>query len=134
MQCLVDDLEILPAFLARRDDVVLVGRVPSAGHRTRLREAGLELPEFETLDPGETLPPTSLLRQRKLDQPRPWAWSPAMFRLLNPLAPRFSKQGEAFFPPDEAGWGQLLSKSHWAGRFEEPESGQPSVSLIGRGP
>lgn len=127
MQCLVDDLEILPAFLARRDDVVLVGRVPSAGHRTRLREAGLELPEFETLDPGETLPPTSLLRQRKLDQPRPWAWSPAMFRLLNPLAPRFSKQGEAFFPPDDTGWGQLLSKSHWAGRFEEPESGQPRV-------
>ncbi|MCB1237960.1 MAG: DUF455 family protein, partial [Verrucomicrobiae bacterium] len=46
----IADLETLPAFLARRDDVVLVRAIPTRAHRERLRRLGIDLPEFEALD------------------------------------------------------------------------------------
>jgi uncharacterized ferritin-like protein (DUF455 family) len=79
------DLEILPAFLAHRDDVLLLSRLPSAAHRRKLLRLGLELPECEALDADGTIPADSLQRTRKLHELRPWAWCPQSAALLRPL-------------------------------------------------
>lgn len=81
------DLEILPAFLCHRDDVVLMRRPPSGGHREKLLQLGLELPECEVLGEDDRLAAGSLLRTRKINDLRPWAWCPQSAALLRPLAP-----------------------------------------------
>lgn len=64
------DLALLPAFLARREDVVIVPELPPTEHRTRLLEAGIELPEFvASADLGT-------VAERKLHELRPWARTP----------------------------------------------------------
>lgn len=68
----IEDLEILPLFLARRDDVVLMRKPPSEKHRERLRKAGLLLPEIEGLEGVES----GLLKSRKIHQFRPWGIGP----------------------------------------------------------
>jgi len=79
------DLDILPAFLAHRDDVILMNRVPSGAHRRKLLGLGFELPECEALTADGRLAPDSLQRQRKLHDLRPWAWCPQSAALLRPL-------------------------------------------------
>jgi uncharacterized ferritin-like protein (DUF455 family) len=81
------DLEILPAFLCHRDDVILVRRSPSREHRHKLLEAGLELPECEVLTGNGDLAADSLQRQRKINDLRPWAWCPQSAALMRPLNP-----------------------------------------------
>jgi len=82
---LARDLEILPAFLCRRDDVVLMAEPPGTRHREKLHRAGLSLPEFEQLEPDGSLPATSLLRERKIHRLEPWAWCPRSARILGAL-------------------------------------------------
>jgi len=81
------DLEILPAFLCHRDDVILMSRPPSREHRHKLLEAGLELPECEVLAGNGRIANDSLQRQRKLNDLRPWAWCPQSAALMSPLNP-----------------------------------------------
>ncbi|MEX1117840.1 MAG: DUF455 family protein, partial [Terrimicrobiaceae bacterium] len=78
-------LEILPAFLCHRDDVLLLHRPPSREHRRKLLEVGLDLPECELLTPDGQLSKDSLQRQRKLNDLRPWAWCPQSAALMRPL-------------------------------------------------
>jgi uncharacterized ferritin-like protein (DUF455 family) len=85
VRALQQDLEILPAFLFHRDDVVLMRRVPSAEHRKKLHRLGFEIPECEVLDEGGRLRADSLLRSRKINDLRPWAWCPQSAALLAPL-------------------------------------------------
>lgn len=85
VRALQRDLEILPAFLCHRDDVVLMDRPPSAGHREKLLRLGFELPECEALGGDGRIGPDSLLRTRKLNSLRPWAWCPQSAALLAPL-------------------------------------------------
>lgn len=127
MEDLARDLEILPAFLARRDDVVLVERAPSPAHKEHLLSAGFELPEFELVSPGNRLPGDSLLHERRLDLPRPWAWSPGLTRLLTSMEGSFSGPGRAMMPPEEQSWRELLSKAHWSGVFDEEPGIGPVV-------
>lgn len=70
------DLEMLAAFLARRDDVLLVHRPPSAAHLAKLTRHGLELPEIECLSPDGSVDPSGLLASRKCHALRPWAIAP----------------------------------------------------------
>lgn len=86
VEILARDLDILPAFLAAREDVVLVQKMPSLEHLERLSEAGFQLPEFEALSPDGQLAPDSLTRQRKLGELRPWAWCPQADELFVELA------------------------------------------------
>jgi uncharacterized ferritin-like protein (DUF455 family) len=81
------DLEILPAFLWHRDDVVLMRRPPSSAHREKLFRLGLELPECEALDEAGCIRSDSTLRTRKLNDLRPWAWCPQSAALLRTLDP-----------------------------------------------
>ncbi len=47
---LARDLENLPQFLCRQDDIVLTGRKPSVEFLSRIKQAGFPLPEFVELD------------------------------------------------------------------------------------
>ena len=70
MRQVARDLAMLPAFLARKDDVVLVSELPGTGHLAQLLEAGLEMPEFMRFaDAGS-------LKERKVNGLRPWARTP----------------------------------------------------------
>ncbi len=76
---LAGDLENLPQFLCRQDDVVLVQHKPSVEFLSGIKEAGFPLPEFVQLDEVRSL------QSRKLGSLRPWAWGPDSQELLKPL-------------------------------------------------
>lgn len=84
---LARDLEILPAFLCYRDDVILVSRPPSAAHARKLHALGLEMPEFEVLSAAGRIAADSLQRSRKLNDLRPWVWCPQSAALLRAFDP-----------------------------------------------
>ena len=88
------DLDVLPLFSLHREDVVLVRRVPSGGHLRRLREAGVELPQFELLGERGEWAEDSPLLGRKLGRLRPWGWSADSAALLGP---RVGQVGDAVF-------------------------------------
>jgi uncharacterized ferritin-like protein (DUF455 family) len=81
------DLEIVGAFLARREDVVLVRELPSVALLERLQRWGFELPEFELLQVDGKLNERGLLRGRKVGLPRPWGWCPEAARAFGGLIP-----------------------------------------------
>ena len=87
-QALERDLDLLPVFLARHEDVVLVRSPPRREHLEKLRHAGVELPELEVLDPDLRLRAGSPLLERKLGGLRPWAWSPDSESVLGCLRSR----------------------------------------------
>lgn len=84
---LLTDLETLPQFLCRPDDVVLVSQAPRTAFLAQLKEAGLEPPQFEELSKGKI---RGELLKRKIGALRPWAWSPESIDLLKPLAGNLS--------------------------------------------
>ena len=81
---LARDLEILPQFLCRQDDVVLVNRRPSAEFLNGLKQAGFMQPEFVELSNGKIAADGEWCR-RKLGWLRPWAWGPDSVELFGPL-------------------------------------------------
>ncbi len=88
---LARDLETLPQFLCRKDDVVLVNQRPRIEYLAELKEAGFDLPQFEVLSRGR-LAKDSELRHRKIGMLRPWAWSPDSIELLQPLVKNLTSQ------------------------------------------
>jgi len=97
---LAHDLENLPQFLCRQDDIALVERRPSVEFLSGIKQAGFALPEFVEISralnrPSATLSPSDGetagvrgvrdLAQRRLGRLRPWAWSPDSVELLAPL-------------------------------------------------
>ncbi len=78
------DLENLPQFLCRQDDVVLVERRPSGSFLSAVKQSGYNLPEFVELRAGRIDPSTNL-QQRKIGKLRPWAWGPDSVEVLQPL-------------------------------------------------
>ena len=107
---LAEDLENLPQFLGRQDDVVLVRRRPAVEFLSRIKQAGFALPEF--VEPAEL----AGLRERKLGSLRPWAWGPDSQELLAPLFPRVT--GETRTPEQcfNPGLAELYSKA-WSATF-----------------
>ncbi|MAS91671.1 MAG: hypothetical protein CMO55_00620 [Verrucomicrobiales bacterium] len=107
IRSVIEDLEILSAFTARRDDVLLMRRPPSAPHRRKLLQAGFILPEIEAIE-GDCLGPSNLILNRKLHAFRPWSLAPNLPKQFNRLelsdsvtlwkpeyAPLFSKAEQA---------------------------------------
>jgi len=93
---LVRDLENLPQFLCRQDDIVLVKEKPAVTFLSGIKQAGFPLPEFvELAQVGH-------LAERKLGRLRPWAWSPDSVELLARLMPKLTAEkrsaGESFNP------------------------------------
>ena len=132
---LARDLENLPQFLCRQDDLVLVGRRPSVGFLSAIKQAGFALPEFvefdaralrsavgSTRDPSTPRPQTAAsstskdLTLRKLGALRPWAWSPDSLELLQPLFANLTGERRASGQCFNERIGQLYSKA-WSAEF-----------------
>jgi uncharacterized ferritin-like protein (DUF455 family) len=82
---LAEDFDLLPAFLAHQEDVVLVRTKPRQEHLEKWRRLGFVWPELEPLGRDGLIAPDSPLHQRKLGGLRPWAWSPDSENVLGPL-------------------------------------------------
>ncbi|MBK1876570.1 DUF455 family protein [Pelagicoccus mobilis] len=68
------DLGFLPAYLSRKDDVLIVGEPPSAEFLRKTQLAGFELPEV--IAGGEKKGASAPALDRKIGSLRPWAWTP----------------------------------------------------------
>src|SRR5207249_2769308 len=98
---LAHDLENLPQFLCRKDDIVLLHKRPRAEFLCEIQNAGFPLPEF--IEFNDQLPES--LKQRKLAGLRPWAWAPDSFELFAPLLPNVSaKIDQPIVPLYSKGW------------------------------
>ena len=73
------DLENLPQFLCRQDDIVVVNEKPSVEFLSGIKQTGFALPEFVELENCKNL------SERKLGRLRPWAWGPDSVELFAPL-------------------------------------------------
>ncbi len=107
---LARDLENLPQFLCRQDDIVLVERKPSVEFLSGIKQGGFPLPEFvETRRAGE-------LPKRKLGSLRPWAWGPDSFEMLKPMFASVTGEKRADESRYNSGVAQLYSKA-WSANF-----------------
>ena len=110
---LVRDLENLPQFLCRQDDVVLVERKPAVEFLSGIKQAGFPLPEFAITSVG------AALAERKLGRLRPWAWSADSVELFAPLFERLTAESRTAADSFNAGIAQLYSKAWSAGLLRE---------------
>ncbi len=103
---LARDLENLPQFLCRQDDIVLVERRPSVEFLSGIKQAGFPLPEFVEL--GHFIESKG---SRKLGRLRPWAWSPDSAELLSPLFANVTAEERAAARRFNPGIARLYSKA-----------------------
>ena len=142
---LARDLENLPQFLCRQDDIVLVTQKPSGEFLSGIKQAGFLLPEFvevggsgarlwpqaqpqraaSTGDVGKIecaaagAPHTAALRElaaRKLGSLRPWAWGPDSLELLKPVFASVTGEKRDEEKRFNASLAQLYSKT-WSADF-----------------
>ena len=107
---LARDLENLPQFLCRQDDIVLTRQKPSVEFLSGIKQAGFLLPEFVETSAVHDLP------KRKLGSLRPWAWGPDSFELLKPIFGGVTGEKRAEENRFNAGLARLYSKS-WSADF-----------------
>ncbi len=112
---LLEDLEFLCAFLARRDDVAVLRNLPSDKHIINLRKAGFVLPELEALEEGK-LAATSLLRERKIHIFLPWSKAPGLEAAFVPFAKSANHQPLLKWQDSDR---SLFSKQEQASYFSE---------------
>lgn len=84
-----EDLELIVAFLASKEDIVLLRKLPSKGHRKKLEDFGIELPTMLQID--EALA-DSAFAQKPLNQITPWGWSPALVNQMKTILPNCADQ------------------------------------------
>ena len=107
---LARDLETLPQFLCRQDDIVLVTQKPSVEFLSGIKVAGFPLPEFIALKNVRSL------QSRKLGRLRPWAWGPDSHELLSPLFASLTGEQRADGKSFPAGLAQFYSEG-WSAEF-----------------
>ena len=107
---LARDLENLPQFLCRQDDIVLVKQKPSVEFSSCVKQAGFPLPEFVEINDISTL------RNRKLGSLRPWAWGPDSLELLQPFFAAVTGEKRGDQQRFNPGLAQLYSKA-WSADF-----------------
>ncbi len=131
---LARDLENLPQFLCRQDDIVLASRKPAVEFLSRIKQAGFPLPEFVEMEwsadlragstafrdqqraGSETGAPMRQLATRKLGSLRPWAWGPDSFELLKPIFASVTGEKRADEKRFSDGMARLYSKA-WSANF-----------------
>jgi uncharacterized ferritin-like protein (DUF455 family) len=128
---LARDLENLPQFLCRQDDVVITSRRPPVEFLSQAKQAGFPVPEFVECDwsaggksaggrrspgPAAGAPALRGLAARKLGSLRPWAWGPDSFELLQPLFGSVTGEKRADTARFNEKIAQLYSKS-WSAAF-----------------
>jgi len=76
------DLSALPLLFAKKDDFVLVEKIPSEEFIDSLKQIGISIPNF-------ILKTDALNNTRFIELPKnkllPWGWSPAVHKLLSPF-------------------------------------------------
>jgi hypothetical protein len=83
------DLSVLPLLFAKKDDFVLVDRIPSEEFIESLKQIGMAIPNFILkTDAINNLNFMGLPKNKML----PWGWSPAVHKLLSPF--KLSCSGE----------------------------------------
>ncbi|MBT5816482.1 MAG: DUF455 family protein [Opitutales bacterium] len=70
-----NDLEFLPAYLSKKDDLLVMKRQPSQEFLRQIQNFGFHLPEILTTDPNSKVSTAPKL-SRKIGDLRPWAWTP----------------------------------------------------------
>lgn len=105
-EVLARDLDLLPAQLAVRDDVVVVRRPPRPAFLRQLQAAGLTLPQIVVAPDPRRLGESELLG-RKIGAIDPWGWSPASAAWVEPLLPGLR---EGALRGWREGWRSLYSK------------------------
>lgn len=86
VKLLEEDLDVLPMTWARKDDVVLVRRMPTREHLRNLRQWGFPMPEFVDVSADKDL------RERRIGGLRPWAWGGGAAEVLEPYSHDMSAQ------------------------------------------
>ncbi len=114
---LIEDLEILAAFFARRDDVLLMRKPPSLEHLTKLAKVGFILPEIETLTGAGEIAEDSLLWKRRIHSLRPWSSSPDLSSQLGKLLPLCSPKETSSLWSDKNE--KLFSKTEQSDFFQQ---------------
>ncbi len=122
MQRVRRDLELLPAWMAAAEDIVLLERAPRPEFIADLRRHGCPLADLRWPSESETTPPAGSLGSRwrravadvpRFGELRPWGWSPWSHQILSPL---LSGQGGASHFYDGP-WRDELAQLHgksWA--------------------
>ena len=113
-QQLAKDLENVPQFLCRQDDIVLVTQRPAVSFLSGLKQAGFSLPEFVETN-GGGIDPAGGLARRKLGHLRPWAWGSDSMKLLEPLFPAVTGEERTSRQRFNPGLAQFYSKAWSAG-------------------
>jgi uncharacterized ferritin-like protein (DUF455 family) len=118
---LVRDLENLPQFLCRQDDIVVVGEKPAVNFLSGIKQAGFPLPEF--------VPATDVaqLAERKLGRLRPWAWSSDSVELFAPLFAQLTAEKRSAGQSFNAGISKFYSKAwscDWLRTFLHARTGK----------
>ena len=122
---LARDLENLPQFLCRQDDIVLVNQKPSVEFLSGIKSADFPLPEFTEVKN------VAALQSRKLGSLRPWAWGPDSFDLLKPVFASVTGEKRADKNRFNEKIAQLYSKS-WSADFLRRVISQNPQSAIHR--
>jgi uncharacterized ferritin-like protein (DUF455 family) len=107
---LARDLENLPQFLCRQDDLVLMNEKPSVEFLSGIKQAGFPLPEFFQIQNVREL------QKRKLGSLRPWAWGPDSLEWLKPLFENVTGEKRADEKRFNEKIARLYSKS-WSADF-----------------
>ncbi|MCH6257358.1 ferritin-like domain-containing protein [Puniceicoccaceae bacterium K14] len=108
---LQNDLEFLPAFLSRKDDVIILRQKPSTAFLKQLQDIGFELPEI--LLPSTPTEAPSI--NRKVNELRPWAWTPESISFLGGNFQRASR-----IPSKDTLWNNTVQQIHskaWSSHF-----------------
>lgn len=127
---LARDLENLPQFLCRQDDIVLVESRPRIEFLSEIKSAGFALPEFVEMGSGrnesassKSPPGAAATRQirerlsgRKLGALRPWAWGPDSLEVLRPLFGQITAEERGERERFNEGLAELYSKA-WSAEF-----------------
>ncbi|MEM9158438.1 MAG: DUF455 family protein [Verrucomicrobiota bacterium] len=83
-----DDLEFLPAYLSRKDDILIVSKAPKPEFLQTLQSYTIQLPEIVPNSPKSKTAP---LIDRKIGDLRPWAWTPDSISYFKEIADRVTR-------------------------------------------
>ena len=84
---LQQDLAFLPAYLSRKDDILIVPQRPSREFLKSIQDLGFPLPELVSQSSPAGIPSI----KRKIGGIRPWAWTPDAIELFSDIFPRVTR-------------------------------------------
>ena len=135
---LQDDLEILPLFYSRQDDILLMSKPPEKEHLRNIQNSGFTLPEI-LIHGDQKAAPTI---PRKIGQLRPWSWTPdslAFFRKTFESLTRHIKLDtlwnasirDLFSKKWSAEWGKQMARETEENKWIAPHEvyGEPVTDL-----